>query len=71
MRPDGSMLNGTPAMLPLVASAAAAKVAGHRAAAGRLLRQGPARQRSHPAYYGGAWQALGSALLTSRALGSC
>ena len=71
LRPDGSVLNATPSTLPLVAAAAAAKAAGDGAAAQRLLQRAAAAQRSHPAYYGGAWQALGSALLSGGSLGAC
>lgn len=71
LRPDGTVLNSTPAALPLVASAASAKAAGDGAAAQRLLRQAAAEQHSHPTYYGGAWNALGAALLTSRSLSPC
>jgi endo-1,4-beta-D-glucanase Y len=71
LRPDGTALNSTPAALPLVASAAAAKAAGDGTAAQRLLRRAAAQQHSHPTYYGGAWNALGSALLTSGSLSSC
>jgi endoglucanase len=71
LRPDGTVLNATPSVLPLVAAAAAATAAGDGAAARRLLRQAAAVQRSHPAYYGGAWQALGSALLSGGSLGAC
>ena len=71
LRPDGTVLNGTPSVLPLVAAAAAAKAAGDSAASQRLLRQATAAQRSHPTYYGGAWQALGSALLSGGSLGAC
>ena len=71
LRPDGTVLNPTPSVLPLVAAAAAAKAAGDDAAAQRLLRQAAAAQRGHPAYYGGAWQALGSALLSGGALSAC
>jgi endo-1,4-beta-D-glucanase Y len=71
LRPDGTVLNPAPSVLPLVAAAAAAKAAGDGTAARRLLRQATAAQRSHPAYYGGAWQALGSALLSGGSLGAC
>lgn len=67
----GRMVNPSYAALPLVASAAAAQAAGRRAAVGRLLRQAEWQQRSDPTYYGGAWAALGPALLTSGTLGSC
>jgi len=71
LHPDGAILNATPSVLPLVAAAAAAKAAGDSAASQRLLRQATAAQRSHPTYYGGAWQALGSALLSGASLGAC
>jgi endoglucanase len=71
LRPDGTVLNPTPAALPLVASAAAAKTAGNRRAAQRLLRQAAAQQHHHPTYYGGAWTALGAALLTTTSLTAC
>ena len=71
LRPDGTVLDATPSVLPLVAAAAAAKAAGDSAASQRLLRQAAAAQASHPTYYGGAWQALGSALLSGGSLGAC
>jgi len=67
----GRMVNASYAALPLVASAAAAQAAGHRGAVGRLLGQAEWQQRSDPTYYGGAWAALGPALLTSGTLGTC
>ncbi|HEX5190447.1 MAG TPA: glycosyl hydrolase family 8 [Streptosporangiaceae bacterium] len=71
LRPDGNVLNGTPAPLALVASAAAAHAAGDDHATTDLLHGATAVQRAHPTYYGGAWDALGSVLLTSRGLGAC
>ena len=71
LRPDGTVLDGTAAPLPLAASAAAAKAAGKAAAARHLLDRAATQQRSHPTYYGGAWLALGRALLLSGALGTC
>jgi endoglucanase len=71
LHPDGAVLNATSSVLPLVAAAAAAKAAGDSAAAQRLLRQATAAQRSYPTYYGGAWVALGSALLSGGSLGAC
>jgi endoglucanase len=68
---NGTVLTATPAPLALVASAAAAKAADHSAATLRLLSQAAAQQRSWPTYYGGAWAALGPALLTSQVLGAC
>jgi endoglucanase len=61
---NGTVRTATPAPLSLVASAAAATSAGDDAASSRLLRQAMAQQRSYPTYYGGAWAALGLALLT-------
>jgi endoglucanase len=71
LRPDGTVLDGTASVLPLVATAAAAKAAGQPAAERHLLGQAAALQRSHPTYYGGAWQALGTILLTSGVLSGC
>lgn len=65
------MLTGTPAVLPLVASAAAAKAAGDGGATSRLLGRAAAQQRSTPTYYGSAWDALGQALLMSGTLSTC
>ena len=71
LHPDGSVLNGTPAPLALVASAAAARAAGDGRAARQLLRGAAAAQHAHPTYYGGAWVALGAILLSTHRLGSC
>lgn len=71
LSPDGAILNPAPAALPLVAVAAAAKAAGNSPAAQQLLRQAGAQQHNHPTYYGGAWTALGTALLTTKSLSSC
>lgn len=71
LRPDGTVLSPTPAVLPLVASAAAAKAAGDGAAVRRLLQRAAAQQQAHPTYYGGAWAALGPALLSSGSLSPC
>jgi endo-1,4-beta-D-glucanase Y len=70
LRPDGTVLDGTASVLPLVAAAAAARAAGQPGAAQHLLGQAAALQRAHPTYYGGAWQALGSAL-SAGALSGC
>ena len=67
---NGKVLAAVRTGLSLVASAAAARAAGDRAATSRLLRRASALQRSHPTYYSGAWAALGLALLTG-GLGSC
>jgi endo-1,4-beta-D-glucanase Y len=69
---NGAVRIATPTPLSLVASAAAAKSAGHGRASAHLLRQAMAEQRAYPTYYGGAWTALGLALLTrGGALGEC
>lgn len=70
LRPDGAVLDATGAPLPLVAAAAAAHAANHKAATARLLRRAGQQQRKYPTYYGGAWAALGPALLDG-ALASC
>jgi endoglucanase len=71
LRPDGAVLNRTPAVLPAVASAAAASAAGAGVAARGLLRRAAAQQQAHPTYYGGAWAALGPALLSTGTLSPC
>jgi endoglucanase len=64
LRPNGRILIPAAAPLPLVAAAAAAQAAGHQGASGRLLQRARAQQRRYPTYYGGAWAALGPALLS-------
>ncbi len=54
-----------------VAAAAAAKAAGDDEAAEQLLDRAQQADSSQPTYYGSAWVALGRAMLTSSALGSC
>jgi endoglucanase len=71
LQPNGNVLSGEPAVLPLVASAAAAKAASDGSATGQLLQRAAAQQRTTPTYYGGAWDALGQALLSSSTLSSC
>jgi endoglucanase len=71
LRPTGTVLNPTPAVLPMIASAAAAKAAGDSAAARKLLHQATAQQHNHPTYYGAAWDALGPALLSTSPLSAC
>ena len=71
LSPGGTLLNPAPAALPLVAAAAAAKAAGNGPAAQQLLRHAGAQQHAHPTYYGGAWNALGTALLTTKSLSNC
>ncbi|HEX4661305.1 MAG TPA: glycosyl hydrolase family 8 [Streptosporangiaceae bacterium] len=72
LRLGGGMVDPSHAALPLVASAAAAISAGDRAVATSLLQRAQAQQRILPTYYGGAWVALGPALLTpGGALSTC
>ena len=71
LHPDGGVLEPAPAPLPLVAAAAAARAAGQPAASQRLLRKAAAEQHSHPAYHGGAWAALGPALLSGPLARAC
>ena len=54
-----------------VAAAAAAQAAGNRGTAGHLLDVAQASDQAHPSYFGSAWVALGRAMLTTAALGSC
>ena len=68
--PNGVIINPAAAPLPLVAAAAAAQAAGEFA--GRaLLQRATMQQHSHPTYYGGAWAALGPALLSGALGGAC
>jgi endoglucanase len=69
LRPNGVIIDPAAAPLPLVAAAAAAQTVGQQSVGPRLLQRASAQQHSHPTYYGGAWAALGPALL-SGALGS-
>ena len=71
LRPDGAVLDPAPAPLPLVAAAAGAQAAGQRAAARRFLQRAAARQHRDPTYYGAAWVALGSALLSGALASPC
>ena len=68
---NGDILTATHAPLPLVAAAAAASAADQGEAAQQLLSDAAAQQRHYPTYYGGAWSALGQALLTTDALDPC
>ena len=69
LRPDGTVINPAAAPLPLVAAASAAWAAGKTSTAKRMMQRASAQQRQSPTYYGGAWVALGYALM-SGALGS-
>jgi endoglucanase len=71
LRLNGTILTPTRAPLPLVAAAAAATAAGQSDDAQQLLSDAAAQQQHYPTYYGGAWSALGQALLTSDALDPC
>jgi endo-1,4-beta-D-glucanase Y len=71
LQPDAAPLKAAPAVLPMMASAAAAQTTGDKGAARQLLQGAARQQRSHPTYYGGAWNALGQVLLTSTSLSRC
>jgi Glycosyl hydrolases family 8 len=68
---DGTVVDGSAAVLPLVAAGAAADAAGDQASSGRMRSRAAEQQHDHPTYYGGAWAALGPALLPGGALRSC
>lgn len=70
LSPQGATIDGQTNALPPVAAAAAADAAGDRPQANALLDQARHTQEDHPTYYGGAWLALGEALLGGR-LGGC
>jgi endoglucanase len=57
--------------LGYVAAAAAAQAADDPARAGELLDRAQRLQERFPTYYGGAWVALGHAMLRTSALGGC
>ena len=69
--PSGVILNQSAAPLPLVAAGAAAHAAGQQSASRRLLQRAGAQQQHHPTYYGGAWAALGPALLSGALASAC
>jgi endo-1,4-beta-D-glucanase Y len=71
LRLGGGVLNGSASVLPLVAAASAAHAAGDQAASASLLHRAGQQQKADPTYYGGAWAALGPALLSGGALRSC
>jgi endo-1,4-beta-D-glucanase Y len=71
LQPDAAPLDAAPAVLPMVASAAAAQATGDNGATRQLLVRATTQQRQHPTYYGGAWDALGQILLTSTSLSRC
>jgi endoglucanase len=71
LRPNGVIINPAAAPLPLVAAAAAAQAAGQQSAGRRLLQRADTQQHRYPTYYGGAWAALGPALLSGALGGVC
>jgi endoglucanase len=71
LRPNGVIINPAAAPLPFVAAAAATQAAGQQSAGRRLLQRANAQQHRYPTYYGGAWAALGPALLSGALGGVC
>jgi hypothetical protein len=71
LRLDGEVLNGAPSPLSLLAAAAAAGAAGRPGERDRLIARAERLDAARPSYYGGAWVALGRALLTTDLLGGC
>lgn len=67
---DGQTINPAPSPVFLIAGAAAATAAGDSAAARALHSRAAALAGEEPTYYGGAWMALGPALL-ERSLDPC
>ncbi|HUA44607.1 MAG TPA: glycosyl hydrolase family 8 [Solirubrobacteraceae bacterium] len=67
---DGSTIDAAPSPLPQLAGAAAATAAGDRIAARRLRASATTLALEDPTYYGGAWAALGPALLDG-SIGPC
>ena len=68
---DGRRLVEDQHPLGYVAAAAAAQAADDPARAGELLDRAQRLQERFPTYYGGAWVALGHAMLKTSALGGC
>jgi endoglucanase len=54
-----------------VARAASDAAADHPDEAGRALSRAGGERRSHPSYYGDAWEALGRYMLLDNRLGGC
>ena len=71
LQTSGSVVDPAPAVLPMVASAAAASAARQPGTTRHLLKRAAARQKAAPTDYGGAWNAFGSALLSCRTPGFC
>ena len=68
---QAQVVNPAQGSLPYVAAAAAAAAAGHDDKRNRLLDRAAEVDATAPTYYGGAWLALGRALLTTGGLGGC
>jgi endoglucanase len=68
---QAQVVNPAQDSLPYVAAAAAAAAAGHDDKRDRLLDRAAEVDATAPTYYGGAWLALGRALLTTGGLGGC
>jgi endoglucanase len=68
---DGKALTDGRNSLGAVAAAAAASAAGDRDEAARLLRDAAGHAEEAPSYYGDAWLALGTLLLTTERLVTC
>ena len=71
LTPGGLPLSTQTNPLAFVAAAAAARAAGDPATSARLMQNARDLQARHPTYYGGAWLALGEALLDGTTLGGC
>ena len=67
----GHPLTGDRSVVGLVGEAAALAAAGDAAGARDRLAAAADLQQEHPTHFGGAWAALGPALLTGTALGGC
>lgn len=67
---NGSVINASTSALPYVAASASASAAGDESASTHLMAQATMQQHSLPTYYGGAWSALGPALLGGGTLSS-
>lgn len=68
---DGTVLDPTRAVLPLVAAAAAADAAHAEAQSRGLLSLADRQLHQHPGYYGAAWEAFGPLLIRSQVLNGC
>ncbi|HET9074368.1 MAG TPA: glycosyl hydrolase family 8 [Solirubrobacteraceae bacterium] len=71
LTPGGLPLSSARNPLSYVAAAAAARAAGDTATSAQLMAAARTLQTQHPTYYGGAWLALGEALLNGSSLGGC